>query len=195
MSTQEQKIINVYAEATPNPESLKFVVNTMLVKGTSFDFENIEKAEKSPLAKALFELGSVQSVFIANNFITINKTPDKMWIELIPLFRKFIKEYIESGKRIFAEDISIEDATYKMSENDGEIEMKIKELLNEHIKPAVEMDGGAIDFNDYNDGVVSLTLRGACSGCPSATVTLKSGIEGLLKRMIPEVKEVVAHQG
>jgi Fe-S cluster biogenesis protein NfuA len=118
-----------------------------------------------------------------------------MWVELIPNLRGFLKEFLESGKKMFTDDISYEDSNYQMDDNDDDVVVKIKNILNENIKPAVEMDGGAIDFNSYEDGVVSLTLKGACSGCPSATVTLKAGIEALLKRNIPQVTEVVAHNG
>lgn len=193
--TAKSTPISVYAEATPNPESLKFVVNKLLVRGHSFDFDSLENSDKSPIAQELFQMGFVKRVFIANNFVTITKTEDKMWVELIPDLRKFIKVFLEEGKQLFAEDISYEDSNYAIDENDDEVVTKIKQLLEENIKPAVEMDGGAIDFNDYNEGVVSLTLKGACSGCPSATVTLKAGIEALLKRMVPQVTEVVAHQG
>jgi Fe-S cluster biogenesis protein NfuA len=193
--TSKNTPITVYAEATPNPESLKFVVNKLLVRGHSFDFDSLENAAKSPLATELFEMGFVKRVFIANNFVTITKTEDKMWVELIPNLRGFLKEFLESGKKMFTDDISYEDSNYQMDDNDDDVVVKIKNILNENIKPAVEMDGGAIDFNSYEDGVVSLTLKGACSGCPSATVTLKAGIEALLKRNIPQVTEVVAHNG
>lgn len=193
--TSKNTPITVYAEATPNPESLKFVVNKLLVRGHSFDFDSLENAAKSPLATELFEMGFVKRVFIANNFVSITKTEEKMWVELIPNLRGFLKEFLESGKKMFTDDISYEDSNYQMDDNDDDVVVKIKNILNENIKPAVEMDGGAIDFNSYEDGVVSLTLKGACSGCPSATVTLKAGIEALLKRNIPQVTEVVAHNG
>ncbi|MFY0672210.1 MAG: NifU family protein [Bacteroidia bacterium] len=193
--TSKNTPITVYAEATPNPESLKFVVNKLIVRGHSFDFDSLENSAKSPLASELFEMGFVKRVFIANNFVTITKTEDKMWVELIPNLRKFLKDFLESGKKMFTDDISYEDSNYQMDDNDDDVVVKIKNILNENIKPAVEMDGGAIDFNSYEGGVVSLTLKGACSGCPSATVTLKAGIEALLKRNIPQVTEVVAHNG
>lgn len=193
--TSKNTPITVYAEATPNPESLKFVVNKLLVRGHSFDFDSLENSAKSPLATELFEMGFVKRVFIANNFITITKTDDKMWVELIPNLRKFLKEFLEGDKKMFNDNISYEDSNYQMDSDDDDVVVKIKNILNENIKPAVEMDGGAIDFNDYEDGVVSLTLKGACSGCPSATITLKAGIEALLKRNIPQVTEVVAHNG
>ena len=190
----ENKPIDVYAEATPNPDSLKFVINRLLAKGASFDFDSYENAEKSPLAQALFEFPFVKRVFIANNFITITKPSDDMWVELIPKIRNFIKDYLGSNERVFAEDINLDDANYAMSDDDNDVVTKIKEILNNNVRPAVEMDGGAIDFQNYEDGIVTLTMKGACSGCPSSMVTLKSGIEALLKRVIPEVKEVVAHQ-
>lgn len=193
-NTVGNKPIDVYAEATPNPDSLKFVINRLLAKGASFDFDSYENAEKSPLAQALFEFPFVKRVFIANNFITITKPSDEMWVELIPKIRNFIRDYLSSNERVFAEDINLDDANYAMSDDDGEVVTKIKEILNNNIRPAVEMDGGAIDFQNYEDGIVTLTMKGACSGCPSSMVTLKSGIEALLKRVIPEVKEVVAHQ-
>lgn len=195
MSESSKTPITVYAEATPNPESLKFVVNKLLVRAHSFDFESLEKSAKSPMATELFEMGFIKRVFIANNFVTITKVEDKMWVELIPTIRKFIKDFLESGKQMFSDDISYEDSNYSIDDDDDEIVVKIKELLEQNIKPAVEMDGGAIDFNKYEDGVVSLTMKGACSGCPSATVTLKAGIEALLKRMVPQVTEVVAYEG
>lgn len=195
MSESSKTPITVYAEATPNPESLKFVVNKLLVRAHSFDFESLEKSGKSPMATELFEMGFIKRVFIANNFVTITKVEDKMWVELIPTIRKFIKDFLESGKQMFSDDISYEDSNYSIDDDDDEIVVKIKELLEQNIKPAVEMDGGAIDFNKYEDGVVSLTMKGACSGCPSATVTLKAGIEALLKRMVPQVTEVVAYEG
>lgn len=191
--TSQKTPITVYAEATPNPESLKFVANKLLVRGHSFDFDSLENAVKSPLAVELFEMGFVKRVFIANNFVSITKTPDKMWVELIPTIRNFLKEFLETGKKMFTDDISYEDSNYQMDDNDDEVVTKIKSILEENIKPAVEMDGGAIDFNSYENGIVSLTLKGSCSGCPSATVTLKAGIEALLKRTIPQVTEVVAH--
>lgn len=190
----QAKPIDVYAEATPNPESLKFVMNRLLVKGASFDFDSYDAAEKSPLAQALFEFDFVKRVFIANNFVTITKSVDVMWVEVIPKIRAYIRDYLQSDRRVFAEDIDLDDANYAMSDDDTDVVTKIKEILNNNVRPAVEMDGGAIDFENYDDGVVTLTLKGACSGCPSSMVTLKSGIEALLKRVIPEVTEVVAKQ-
>lgn len=121
-----------------------------------------------------------------NNFITITKADDYDWVDVIPELRNFIKAYIESGKTI------IEKKTELTPEEENEVITKIKKLLDDHVKPAVEMDGGAIDFKKFEQGVVTVTMKGSCSGCPSSTLTLKAGIENLLKRMVPEVEAVEA---
>ena len=179
-------IVTVYAEATPNPESMKFVANRMLLPNDSADFRNKEKAESSPLAKALFEMNFVQGVFIMNNFVSITKNGEYEWFDLIPDLRNFFTEWLEQGKEIVSPKKELSE------EEETEIERKIKQLLEDHVRPAVEMDGGAIQFKKFEDGVVTLMLQGSCSGCPSSMITLKSGIEGMMKRMIPEVTEVVA---
>lgn len=184
MSTE---MVTIYAEATPNPESMKFVASKMFLPNDSADFRTEVKAENSPLAKALFEMGFVQGVFIMNNFVSVTKNSDYEWFDLIPDLRQFFQEWLEEGKEIVtkAKELSPEQET--------EIERKIKQLLEDHVKPAVEMDGGAIDFKSFKDGVVTVELKGSCSGCPSSTMTLKSGIENLLKRMVPEVETVEAY--
>lgn len=188
-----QTFITVYAEQTPNPETLKFVFNKPIApRGVSFDFPTKEDAERSPLAKALFEFDYVKGVFIGSDFVTITKTQDKKWVELIPAIRTFLKDYIMAGGPVVTDTMMEEVPSFAPDENDSEVVAKIKEILAKNVRPVVEMDGGAIDFVDYQDGVVTLAMKGACSGCPSSTVTLKSGIEGLLKRQIPEIKEVVA---
>lgn len=193
----------MYTEQTPNPESLKFVTNRMLYRGTA-DFREEELAKEwSPLATALFELPYVQGVYICNNFVTITKEMSFSWADLSLKLKEWLKSYIEEEKPIlkdgFAEAMEkIEEETgagYEYDEADTEIVKKIKELLAKYVRPAVEMDGGNIEFKAYNKGQVIVTLQGSCSGCPSSTVTLKSGIEGMLKRMIPEVTEVVAEMG
>ncbi len=179
-------IVTVYSEATPNPESMKFVANRMLLANDSADFRNKAAAESSLLAKALFEMSFVQGVFIMNNFVSITKNSDYEWFDLIPDLRNFFIEWIEDGKEIVSpkKELSSEEETV--------IERKIKQLLEDHVRPAVEMDGGAIDFKSFKDGIVTVQLKGSCSGCPSSTMTLKSGIENLLKRMVPEVESVEA---
>lgn len=151
-------------------------------------------APKPPLANELFGFPFIKSVFIASNFVTLTKTPDTDWQDVIPAIRQFLKEYLEEGKDVVNE----EDITFSQTDgnvidaDDDDVVKRIKELLENYVKPAVEMDGGAIQFKSYNEGVVNLMLQGSCSGCPSSMITLKAGIEGMMKRMIPEVKEVVA---
>jgi Fe-S cluster biogenesis protein NfuA len=184
MSTE---LVTIYAEATPNPESMKFVASRMFLPNDSADFRTKEKAETSALAKALFEMGFVQGVFIMNNFVSVTKNSDYEWFDLIPDLRQFFQEWLEEGKEIVSKSKELSP------EQETEIERKIKQLLEDHVKPAVEMDGGAIDFKSFKDGVVTVELKGSCSGCPSSTMTLKSGIENLLKRMVPEVETVEAY--
>ncbi len=179
-------IVNVYAEATPNPGSMKFVVNRMIFPNESVDFRKQEDVTNSPLATVLFDYPFVNGIFIMNNFITVTKADGYEWIDIIPELRKFLKEYIESGKVI------MEKRTELSAEEENEVITKIKKLLEDHVKPAVEMDGGAIDFKKFEQGVVTVTMKGSCSGCPSSTLTLKAGIENLLKRMVPEVEAVEA---
>lgn len=180
-------IVTIYAEATPNPESMKFVCNKMLLPNDSADFRNAEKAEEGgALVKALFEMPFVKGVFIMNNFVSITKNEDYEWFDLIPDLRNFFTEWIEQGKEI------VSPKTQLTPEQETEIERKIRQLLEDHVRPAVEMDGGAIDFKSFVDGVVTVQMKGSCSGCPSSTMTLKAGIENLLKRMVPEVVAVEA---
>jgi Fe-S cluster biogenesis protein NfuA len=169
------------------------VANKLLYPSKSIEFQNEETAAPSPLAKELFGFPFVKGVFIASNFVTLTKTPDTDWNDVIPSLREFLKEYLEEGKVVINEHeiVAKQDNNIVLSE-DTDIVARIKELLENYVKPAVEMDGGAISFKSFNDGVVSLVLQGSCSGCPSSMITLKSGIEGMMKRMIPEVKEVVA---
>lgn len=186
-------IVSIYTEMTPNPETMKFVANKLLYPGKSIDFQDESVAGPSPLAKELFAFPFIRSVFIASNFVTLTKTTETQWEEVIPAIREFLKEYLESDKKVINEDEIIpvkNDNT--INADDTDVVVRIKELLENYVKPAVEMDGGAISFRGYNDGIVSLMLQGSCSGCPSSMITLKSGIEGMMKRMIPEVKEVVA---
>ncbi len=187
-------IVSIYTEMTPNPETMKFVANRLLYPGKSIDFPEESAATPSPLAQELFGFPFVRGVFIASNFITLTKTAETLWEEVIPTVRKFLKEYIEAGKEIIDETLVPEKAESEVLTNadDADVVTRIKEMLENYVKPAVEMDGGAISFRGYDDGIVKLMLQGSCSGCPSSMVTLKSGIEGMMKRMIPEVKEVVA---
>lgn len=195
MITTGNPVISIYTEMTPNPETMKFVANKLLYPGKSIDFPEEADAAPSPLAKELFAFPFIRSVFIASNFVTLTKTADTQWDEVIPTVREFLKEYLQEGKTIINEDevvIKPKAASNSVNEDDSDVVKRIKELLENYVKPAVEMDGGAISFKGYEDGVVKLMMQGSCSGCPSSMITLKAGIEGMMKRMIPEVKEVIA---
>lgn len=188
----------LYTEQTPNPESLKFVTNRMLYRGTA-DFREEELAKEwSPLAAALFALPYVNGVYITNNFVSVTKGLNYDWSDIMLKLKDFIKKYVEEDGEIVKEGFAAEMAKIQAKQDeeqftgeDGEIAKKIKELIDTYVKPAVEMDGGNIEFKAYDKGTVYVVMQGSCSGCPSSTVTLKSGIEGMLKRMVPEVEEVV----
>jgi Fe-S cluster biogenesis protein NfuA len=189
-------VISIYTEMTPNPETMKFVANKLLYPGKSIDFQDEASAAPSPLATELFSFPFIRSVFIASNFVTLTKTNEtEDWQDVIPSIKQFLKEYLEEGKPIVNEEELANrksESTNEVSADDEDVVKRIKELLENYVKPAVEMDGGAIQFRSYEDGKVNLMLQGSCSGCPSSMITLKAGIEGMMKRMIPEVKEVVA---
>lgn len=188
---KEITVVTVYAESTPNPAAMKFVASTMLLNQGSVEYLNAEQAVDCPLAQQLFNFDGVASVFIASNFVTVNKKPDFDWFDLMPILRQFIKSYLESGEKIF---LLAEIKNKKSEIVEGNIENKIIQALDEYVKPAVEQDGGAIHFKSFHDGVVTLILKGSCSGCPSSLITLKAGIERLLTQLIPEVVEVVAEE-
>lgn len=189
-------VISIYTEMTPNPETMKFVANKLLYPGKSIDFPDVASAKPSPLAQELFTFPFIKSVFIASNFVTLTKTAEtEEWQDVIPSIKQFLKEYLEDGKEIVIEEevANIKsDSSNEVHADDDDVVKRIKELLENYVKPAVEMDGGAIQFKSYDEGRVNLMLQGSCSGCPSSMITLKAGIEGMMKRMIPEVKEVVA---
>jgi Fe-S cluster biogenesis protein NfuA len=189
-------IISIYTEMTPNPETMKFVANKLLYPGKSIDFPDEASAKPSLLAQELFSFPFIKSVFIASNFVTLTKTNDTAdWQDVIPAVKQFLKEYLEEGKPVVNEEeiaVMKVESSNEVSEDDGDVVKRIKELLENYVKPAVEMDGGAIQFKNYEEGKVTLMMQGSCSGCPSSMITLKAGIEGMMKRMIPEVKEVVA---
>ncbi len=196
MATQQQekqgkKPVTIYTEANPNPNSMKFVANFMLVEeGRSYDFPDAAAAGYAPLAAELFaNFSFVERVFYMNNFVTVTKKETVDWADIRQQLMQFIKDYLEAGKPLLDMSQAREST---VDETDSEVVKQIKEVLEEYIKPAVEMDGGAITFDSYKDGVVKVLLQGSCSGCPSSTVTLKAGIESLLKRAVPEIKTVEA---
>ena len=188
---EDKKVINIYFEANPNPNSLKFVADSMLVEeGKNYDFPSKESTKNAPLANRLFELDYVTRVFYMSNFITVSKSEEADWLEIREELKSIIKDHLENNIPLLTDKINKVGPVPQSDEPD--LEKRIKEILDEYVKPAVEQDGGAISFASFNDGVVKVNLQGACSGCPSSIVTLKAGIENLLIRMIPEVKEVDA---
>jgi Fe-S cluster biogenesis protein NfuA len=190
MLQAQKKPVHIYMEANPNPNSLKFVVNFMLTEdGVSFDYPDAESTMDSPLAQELFNFAAVDRVFIASNFVTVTKKDGVDWLEIRDHLKDHIKSYLETGKSPVSTIIEKETL---FDESDSETVKKIKGILDEYIRPAVEQDGGAIIFHSFNGGVVKVLLQGACSGCPSSTITLKDGIENLLTRLLPEVKGVEA---
>lgn len=194
--------VNVYAESTPNPSALKFVSSRMLLFEGSVEYSNPLEAQISPLAQGLFAFSGVKSVFISSNFITITKEGDVDWYEISNILREYIRGFLMSGEKVFLSNPLESPASTEKPIDSGsihseateshELENRIQQLLEEYVSPAVAQDGGEIQFRSFIDGVVTVALRGSCSGCPSSTLTLKSGIENLLKSMMPEVKEVVA---
>ncbi len=197
---------SIYAESTPNPEVMKFVSNRMLAD-KSLEFLNPSEAKKIPMIQKIFSLPFVESIFLSSNFISIKKTSNLEWGEIILELRNFItkilneddiQNYTENIELIKENKVSVtkEINSEKKNITYSEIEQDIIGLLNEYIRPAVEGDGGAIEFDSFSDGIVKVILKGACSGCPSSTATLKHGIESLLKQKIgEEIKEVVAING
>jgi len=193
------EFIEIYTESTPNPKTLKFLFNFMLLPKEILECRNLEEAKHSILAKELLETEDISSVFISNNFLTLTKSDetDKEWFELTIEMKAFFKNFFQSDKEPIDKDFvqAVIEKKKITKEYSSEIVEKINILLDKYVKPAVEGDGGNIAFMDFVDGVVSVELQGACSGCPSSTATLKNGIESLLKKMIPEVEEVVAING
>lgn len=184
------KNIHIYLESNPNPNSLKFVVNEMLIpEGLSFDFPDVESTANAPLAKELFSYPFVDRVFYMSNFITVTKKENVEWLEIQNTLKQHIKNFLESGRFI----IEVDEKEQSPAQEETETVKKIKTILEEYIRPAVEQDGGAITFHSFREGVVKVRLQGSCSGCPSSMVTLKAGIENLFRRMMPdEVQSVEA---
>ena len=182
--------ISIYSESTPNPAVLKFVANKKIVD-FQIEFNSIDECQDSPLALKLFNFPFVKSIFIDENFISITKYDIASWDEITLTIRNFIKEYIEDGNPIITKDFKKEPPIEQ--ENLDETSKEIISILDEYVKPAVASDGGNILFKSYDEKTksVSVILQGACSGCPSSTVTLKNGIENMLKEMLHGKVEVV----
>lgn len=204
MSSPEIPYI-IYAEMTPNPASIKFVANKMIMSGgATANYASVEEASSAPLVKKLFEFPFVKQVFLAQNYITITRHDFIDWDDVLMETRTFLTQYLNAANPVINELPSKEmpsDNTFAQTQTvftehavpQNEIEVKIIEILEEYIRPAVAQDGGLITFKSLQDGVVTVQMRGSCSGCPSSTLTLKAGIEGLLKRLMPDqIKEVVS---
>jgi len=188
--TSKKVPVTVYAESTPNPTVLKFVANKPLVDGT-FEFKNIDEAKHAPLAQSLFHFSFVKEVFISANYVSVTKFDIVEWQEVSLELREFIRTFIEDGKQILNDAILSKAREVKTSENKQPIPLddfsqKIVEILNEYVKPAVASDGGNIAFQSFDkeSKTVRVILQGACSGCPSSTITLKNGIETMLRDML-----------
>ena len=189
--------ITVYGETTPNPSALKFVVSRMLTR-TAIEFKNIDQTAASPFAKELFKFPYVKEIFIDENYISVTKYDVNNWDEITLELRSFIKQFIENGGTVLDENFvqeTLVEETKKTEEFDNldVTSQKIINILEEYVKPAVAADGGNIAFESFDEEnkVVKVILQGACSGCPSSTFTLKSGIEGLLKSMLNDDTIVV----
>lgn len=188
--------ITVYGETTPNPASLKFVVNKALTKNM-VEFKNIDEAKPSPLAQALFKFHFVKEVFITENYISVTKYDSVSWDEITLELRTFIKEYLENGgivldETLIAADVKQEKQQIKNFDQLDVTSQQIINILEEYVKPAVAADGGNILFDSYDENQkrVKVVLQGSCNGCPSSTFTLKNGIENMLKDMLND-KDIV----
>ncbi len=184
--------ITVYAEMTPNPVTMKFVLNFLLIdeEGESIEFRTKEKAVISPLAKKIFELPYATGVFITSNFITVTKDESCEWFDVIPEIKELVKAKLAQKEPLLTSDFIKEESEAPINIS-GDIEQKIISILDEYIRPAVEGDGGAIHFKSFENGAVTVMLKGSCHGCPSTNTTLKMGVQNLLREMLPEVKTVI----
>jgi len=184
--------ISIYAEMTPNPVTMKFVLNILLIKeeGKNIEFRTKEMAAISPLAKKIFELPYVNGVFITSNFITVTKDKSCEWYEVIPEIKALIQAKLALKEPLLTGELIAEESEAPINSS-GDIEQKIISLLDEYICPAVEGDGGAIHFKSFENGTVTVILKGSCHGCPSTNTTLKQGVENLLRGILPQVEKVI----
>ncbi len=178
----------IQTEATPNPATLKFLPGRPVTSGGTADFPTPEDSGRSPLAQRLFAIDGVRGVFLGSDFISVTKADDREWYALKPPILGAIMEHLTAGQPVIVGEA--DDDHGEGAAEDSEIVSQIKELLNTRVRPAVAQDGGDILFHGFDRGVVYLTMRGACAGCPSSTATLKAGIENLLRHYVPEVTEV-----
>jgi Fe-S cluster biogenesis protein NfuA len=188
---EEQKAMFIQTEATPNPATLKFIPGRAVLANGTLDLASREAAAQSPLAARLFDIPNVAGVFFGSDFISVTKT-DGEWQQIKPAVLGAIMEHYLSGAPLLASDAQpvATDADEFFDEKDAETVTIIKDLIETRVRPAVAGDGGDITFKGYKEGVVFLHMKGACSGCPSSTATLKHGIQNLLRHFVPEVNEV-----
>lgn len=178
----------IQTQPTPNPNTIKFLPGQTLMTSGTREFMDQDSAKQSPLAERIFALDGVKSVFFGNDFVSVTKAEDASWNFLKARVLAAVMEHFSMGMPLFNESITQE--TSAPSEQDSEVVQQIKELLETRVRPAVAQDGGDIMFERFEKGIVYLHMRGACAGCPSATMTLKSGIENMLRHYVPEVLEV-----
>ena len=189
--------LRIRTEQTPNPATRKFLPEQIVMEAGTRDFPDAESAEASPLAKALFDSGMVEGVFFGRDFISVTAAAGVSWTDLDPLVVETLLDHFVSGAPLFAPgsaagiDVA-DDSDFDEDPADAEIIDQIKELIETRVRPAVAQDGGDIAYKGYRDGHLYLTMHGACSGCPSSTVTLKRGIESLIRHYVPEVESVEA---
>ena len=186
MEKMENEKVKIHTEGTPNPNALKFVTSRPILESGSYNFPNKEKSKESPLAEKLFNIKNVEEVFFGKDFITISKNSDATWESIYEKSIEIITAHLLSGEQIV---INTESGKQIFS---NQTEQKIHEILDRQIRPAVASDGGDVIFDSYEDGILRLHLQGSCSHCPSSIMTLKAGIEAMLKREIPELKEVIS---
>ncbi|XP_022133710.1 nifU-like protein 4, mitochondrial [Momordica charantia] len=188
----QRRTMFIQTQSTPNPSSLMFHPGKPVMEVGSADFPNARSAMNSPLAKALYGIDGVVRVFFGSDFVTVTKSEDATWDFLKPEIFAAIMDFYSSGQPLFLDSKTAAAMDTAINEDDSEIVAMIKELLETRIRPAVQDDGGDIEYRGYNEetGIVTLRMQGACSGCPSSSVTLKSGIENMLMHYVPEVKGV-----
>jgi Fe-S cluster biogenesis protein NfuA len=200
MSESKIAPFSIYAESTPNPNTMKFVANRPIMENNAtIEFTDPDQTGESPLAAAIFNFPFVTNLFFAANFVTVSKNDLIEWDDVSLELRDFIQGKLNGLDSFFNQEIkansnlsaNAEKSDFVEIKAGTPIEEKIVSVLEEYITPAVAGDGGAINFKSFKDGVVTVIMRGACSGCPSSTVTLKQGVETLMKQMVPEVTEVV----
>ena len=179
----------IQTEETPNPNTLKFIPGVQVLDENTIEFKDKDSAKVSNLANLIFKINGVDRVFLASEFVSVTKTQDLNWEVLKPLILTAIMDHYASGKKVIEEN---KNNTKTTTADDTEVVKQIKELIDQRVRPAVAMDGGDITFCSFEDGVVTLQMKGACAGCPSSTATLKMGIENMLRHYIPEVVEVKA---